>query len=555
VELAVSLSTAADEGLQAILPAAKVALEKDQPLDMLAVLNQLQQNQSRLLAAQVALAQAQTVRQQINVDLLSARPRILLTEQVDPLLQAVQGKFRMEDALLLVKAAPSMLGVGKAGPKTYLLLIQNEDELRPTGGFITAVGSVVIRDSQVWDLHSEAVEMVDDFEKPYPQAPWQLDELMGLPILTLRDSNWSTDFPTAAALAEYFYSYTRAHTVDGVIAIDQHVVIELLKILGPVHVEGTLTAITGENVQQYMRTSKEHAPPGTIGLWDRKQFIGRLAQPLLEKLLGARGGELSALSQTLVDLLDQRHILLQFDDPDLTAFLARRRWDGAVRAPVKSDFLMVVDTNMSYNKSNAVLKTALTYEVDLSSLAQPVSRLTVQHTNHATSTIPCILYLPRSEATRDYPIDECHWTYLRVYTPAGTKLLGASPHAIPAEQTMAGIAIPPRVDDLGNEDLPGIQAFGTLVVIPQRQTVQTGFEFGLPGAVLQTEAKGIWTYRLTIQKQPGIQTVPLTLRLSLPAAAKLLSGPQDLLPGDGFWSYTTTLTEDAVLEITFSVED
>jgi hypothetical protein len=252
-------------------------------------------------------------------------------------------------------------------------------------------------------------------------------------------------------------------------------------------------------------------------------------------------------------LLDQRHILLQFDDPDLTAFLARRKWDGAVRPPVNSDFLMVVNTNMGYNKSNAVMETSLAYDVDLSDLGKPVGRLTVQHTNNATSEIPCELRLPRPDAISDYPVNECHWTYLRVYTPIGTKLLASSPHAIPAEQTMAGIAIPARIDDLGNEDIPGVQVFGTLVVIPQRQTLQTGFEFGLPSSVLQTAASNQWTYQLTVQKQAGTKAVPLGLRLFLPPMAKLLDGPPGLTLSQGFWLYNTTLAQDAVIEITFSL--
>ena len=201
------------------------------------------------------------------------------------------------------------------------------------------------------------------------------------------------------------------------------------------------------------------------------------------------------------------------------------------------------------------MKTALAYDVDLTDLAKPAARLTVRHTNNASGDLACELYLRQSDATRDYPINECHWTYLRVYTPAGATLLSSSPHAIPAEQTMAGIAIPARTDDLGSEDIPGVQVFGTLVVIPQRQTLQTGFEFGLPGSVLQQAAPVQWIYRLTVQKQAGMKAVPLTLRLFLPATAKLLHGPPGLVTGQGFWLYNTTLTQDAMIEITFSLAD
>ncbi len=554
LDMATALVAAADEGLQVVLPVAKTVSDKQQPLDLLVLLNQLQQEQPRLLAAQVSLAQAQQARGQIQDHLLSEKTRSILTGQIDPLLQSVQGKFRMEDALLLVKAAPGLLGVGKAGPKTYLLLIQNEDELRPTGGFITAVGSVVIRDGALWDIKIESSELINDFSKPYPKAPWQLDQYMSLPFLVFSDSNWFSDFPTTASMAEYLYSYARAHSVDGVIAINQNVVVELLKTLGPLNVPGLSFEINSDNILQYMRTAKQHSPPGFVGVWDRKLFIGKLAQPLLEKILSARGVQLSALAQTLIKLLDERDILLQFDDPDLTTFLAQRKWDGAVRPPANSDYLLLVDANVGYNKTHAVMDTALTYELNLADPAKPLAKLTVNQTNHATGSLPCVPMPPgRVDDEAIYPIDRCYWSYLRVYTPAGTSLLGSTPHAIPAEATMAGEEIPAKVDNLGSEDIPGVQVFGTLVLVPQRQTIQTSFEFGLPAAVLRETSAGQWTYRLTIQKQAGVLALPLTLRVNLPPAAKMLTKTAGLVLDQNTWVYSTLLNQDVVIEISFAL--
>src|SRR5713226_6254718 len=43
-----------------------------------------------------------------------------------------------QEVAALLQLAPEVLGLN--GPKTYLILVQNEDELRPTGGYITAAG-------------------------------------------------------------------------------------------------------------------------------------------------------------------------------------------------------------------------------------------------------------------------------------------------------------------------------------------------------------------------------------------------------------------------------
>ncbi len=556
IEMAAQITAAADEGVQALLPSLEIALQKDQAVDVLAILQDLQTAEPKLLSAQIALAQAQAARDRIDSERLSPYVKKLLETRLDPLLNSIAGKqFPMEDALALIHSTPRLLGVGKVGPQTYLLLIQNEDELRPTGGYMTAVGSVVIKDGKLLSITIESSENVDDLTKPYPNAPWQLDDYMMAEILMLRDANWFTDFPTSAEWAEYLYSYSRAYSVDGVIAINQHVVVEILNALGPVRVEGVSYEITSQNVLSYMRSAKEARPPGVTGVWDRKQFIGRLAKPLLEKILNARGSTLSLLAPSLLQLLDERHILLQFDDPEAADLLARRAWDGAVRPVEKSDFLMVVDSNIGFNKSNALLETAISYEVDLSIPASPQGILTVSYENKSQGNLSCetsrldSLGIDMSEA---YTMDACHFTYLRIYKATGSQLRDANPQAIPAEQTLRDIIVPARVDQLKDDGIPGVQAFGTLVVIPQKSRVDTFFDFNLPRMVVQQNTTNrISAYHLIVQKQPGTTAIPVTFILHLPDGAEMIDPPTGFRQEQGYWIYTTNLQRDIILEILF----
>ncbi len=553
--MAGELTTAADEGVQALQPSIEASLQKDQAVDILAILQELQAAEPKLLSAQVALTQAQAARDRIDSARLSPYLKKLLEARLDPLLESIAGeKFPMEDALALVHSAPRLLGVGKVGPQTYLLLIQNEDELRPTGGYLTAVGSVVVKDGKLLSMNIESSEKVDDLTKPYPNAPWQLDEYMMAEILMLRDANWFTNFPTSAEWVEYLYSYSRAYSVDGVIAIDQNVVVEILKALGPIRVDGVNFEITTDNVLSYMRSAKEARPPGVVGDWDRKQFIGKLAKPLLEKILNARGSTWSSLAPALIQLLDERHILLQFDDVETTNLLARRAWDGAVRPLQDSDFLMVVDSNIGFNKSSASLVTSLNYKVDLTSPTAPQGELTVSHSNKSQSDSPCGQRLDAigTDMSEAYTMDACHFTYLRIYKSAGTLLLDANPQFIPAGQTLRGNDVPAHVDQIKDEGIPGAQVFGTLVVIPQKKTIDTFFDFSLPASVIQKDpASRIWTYHLTVQKQPGTIAIPLNITLKLPNDAEVINPSAGLQQVEGDWVFATNLRQDVTLEIMF----
>ena len=341
LDLARSLVEAADQGLTALLPAINSTLNSQQSLDIRELLTSLQDTGPELLNAELALTQAQAARARLDLERLTPSVRQLITGQIDPLFATINTAFPLNDAISLIQIAPRLLGVGKAGPQTYLVLIQNEDELRPTGGFLTAAGSVVIMDGKLIGLNIESSELVDDPANPYPLPPWQYQAYMNIGMLLFRDSNWYTNYPTTVAMAEYLYSYSKAVSSAGVIALDSHVIVQLLKTLGPLQVEGVGYPITSQNVMEYMRSAKERAPTGYVGLWDRKQYIGRLARPLIEKILALRGREWSGLLPVLLELLNQKHILLQFDDEQATRLLARHNWDGTVNIPANSDFNML----------------------------------------------------------------------------------------------------------------------------------------------------------------------------------------------------------------------
>ena len=77
------------------------------------------------------------------------------------------------------------------------------------------------------------------------------------------------------------------------------------------------------------------------------------------------------------------------NERDVSAFLAEQDWDGALSSE-GGDFLTVLDSNIGFNKSNAVVETSLSYDVDLSNLKSPRSELLVSHSNHASRDVPCI---------------------------------------------------------------------------------------------------------------------------------------------------------------------
>jgi hypothetical protein len=372
---------------------------------------------------------------------------------------------------------------------------------------------------------------------------------MELPTVLLRDSNWSPDFPTTAALAEYLYALARFHGADGVIAIDQYAVRSLLTVLGPVQVEAVSYPITAENVVTYMRQAKGQAESAGE---NRKSFMDELGGAILEKIKASKDISWVSLLKVLQEILNGHHMLLQFDDPGTAAVLAERGWDGALR-PGAGDFLMVVDSNIGFNKVNAVVEASLTYEVDLSDPAAPTGLLTVVHKNSATKGVPCVQFDMDYQGSYDNLINRCYWDYLRVYKPLGTQMLEGTPHEVPGAWLVSGEAIPARVDVL-EEKIEGVQGFSTLLVLPGGDSLKTSFHFQLPSQVIGTgEGSKTKVYHLRVQKQAGTLPQVLTIRVHLPTGAKLLtSSPEAQMEEDGL-SVIVDLQGDVEIEITYQV--
>ena len=76
-------------------------------------------------------------------------------------------------------AAPAALLAGPLGlwtPRSYLILAQNPDELRPTGGFITGVALVTGSRGRLVAFELSDANLVDDYAHvAYPAPPEPLE--------------------------------------------------------------------------------------------------------------------------------------------------------------------------------------------------------------------------------------------------------------------------------------------------------------------------------------------------------------------------------------------
>lgn len=458
----------------------------------------LEQAQPSWQEADAALARVAAARDQLDLTRLDPRlaAQLARLDRYLPLLQT---------ATSLAKLAPRLLGADS--PKTYLVLAQNSDELRPTGGFISGVALLEVDQGQLGELDFEDSYVIYNPNVDHPLAPPDLEQTMGAQILLFRDANWSADFPASASVARSLYQLDTGIATDGVIAFDLEAVRRMMAALEPLALPGHDQPLTAENLLAVIRqmwaepmTTESTVLEKDVSDWwlRRKDFMGDLAAVARAKLETGQV-DLGTLAQALYSSLQEKHLLIMVDDPATAETLAQAGWDGAVD-PGTGDYLLVVDSNVGWNKVNSVVERTTRYTVtpQPDGSAQADLELIYQHRGEPGNE-PCVHAGYYGDSYEDM-MRRCYFNYLRVYVPSGVQLVSAEGFE-PADVTV-------RSGERATTQLAGN------LVVPSGEQRRVRLRYQLPAGALSGD-----TYRLRVQKQPGTLAWPVQVRLLDPTGA------------------------------------
>lgn len=454
------------------------------------------------------------------------------------------------DGLDLALLVPDLLGAH--GRQEYLLLDQNPDELRPTGGYIGSAGPLTFESGQLVEF---AVEPSDFVSGDYPRPPDPFRRYMGIHLWVFRDANWSPDFPTAAQTMLHLYQVEQGRKLSNAVAITPSAVRYLLQAIGPVVVETdeiSTTTVTAENVGQFMREEYN------LGLGEERAHKKAFIEPLGRAIFARLEREpfrldLPTFIRSIIQALDEKHILLYVKNSDAAALVARRGWDGAVR-PGTNDFLMVVEANMGYNKNNSVIQQDVTYQVDLTTPQTPDATLVVRHTHQLTMEGECHHWSGKWHrfSTYEDAFIDCYWAYLRVLISGGSTLLFSEAPAIPGTWLTNGSG--PGEDGtvtLSENGEGGTSVLGTFLVVPFGAEHTMMARYHLPPDVLTFNGE-TWHYHLKVQRQPGQLPASLGVQVRLPDGASVVAtSPAPVAQKGQSLTFALNMNQDQKLDVQF----
>lgn len=447
-----------------------------------------------------------------------------------PLLEAVVNQF-----IPAAQSLPQILGY--PNKKTYLFLLQNNRELRPTGGFIGTYGILQVENAEIVKFETDNIYNLDNQGKDTitEPAPAPISRHTSTQNWLLRDINWSPDFPQTARKAEekYYEEGGTEPNVDGVIAVTPTFIESLLDLTGPIQV-GDLE-FNSENLFEQLEYQVEFGYYEQ-GITDanRKEVIGDLASILMDRLFSMPRSELTTLWDTFVQDIDSKQILVYVDDPITQSLVLEQNWGGEMKL-YEDDYLMFVDANLAALKTDDVMERELTYSVNQ-----------FDGTYYGTAEM---LYRNTGWFSGFHTR---YRTHTRVYLPYGAELVEHSGF-LTGDKTQNGAPTDPEVYEESFTHANGTTVRYTVVAgftsIEPQQEGTIRLRYKLPPNVADAIESG--DYDLYIQKQAG--TIAHGLTVNFDVGRPLTSTfPLDKVSEirENSVSYSTDLLTDRKFSIT-----
>jgi hypothetical protein len=392
--------------------------------------------------------------------------------------------------------------MGNRETKRYLILFQNNGELRPTGGFIGSVGELEFDSGKFKSFTIQDVYDLDGQLKKHVEPPFVIRRFLQ-PHLYLRDSNMALDFQEAASSAAALYFDESGKKVDGVIAVDYEVLRRLIEKVGGLYLPDSNITLTANNAFEYIQTSiDDNFFPGSRKKHD---LLNEIFTQLTLKLHKAEN--IKKVGELIPEMLTQKHILISMQNQSLQKPFSLYNYGGEVtdtRTDTPNsinDYLYINEANIGANKANMTITRTANY----TAFIQPTTTISELQIRYDNTDVDA----------KDYKL------YLQLLIPVDSSLIkltlnGKTQKIVPAVTESriyeAKNFTPPAGVEVLQDTYHGKKLVGVLLTIPAHSQSSFAIQYEQKHTSLQKDL----SYSLMAVKQPGVISYPLTASFHYP---------------------------------------
>ncbi|MFH0805734.1 MAG: DUF4012 domain-containing protein [Patescibacteria group bacterium] len=404
----------------------------------------------------------------------------------------------LNQALSYSSALLSILGHDNS--RQYLLIFQNNSEIRATGGFIGTYGLLTLDRGVISDLFIDGIYNADGqlHEKIIPPRPIQKIST----TWSMHDANWFADFPTSAQKIEWFYEKTGGPTVDGVISLTPTLIERLLEITGPISMPDYDVVLDENNFIELVQYKVEIDYDKELNR--PKKILADFAPKFIETLSSLSSENKKKAITIIFDCLKEKHILAYFNDQSLEKLSIDEGWSGKILETDK-DYLSVVSSNINGYKTDRMVEETISHEAEIQEDGSIVDTLTIKREHKG------------GDSEYDW-WNRVNSNYLRVYLPLGSELISANGQSLeiyqpPIDYQKNNFKKDPLVEEIESKMITDKKTgtrifeesnktvFGNWVYVSPGETVILVYKYKLPFKIDLTKPTD--SYSLLVQKQLG----------------------------------------------------
>lgn len=420
-----------------------------------------------------------------------------------------------------VDIMPNIFGMEM--PKTYLILLQDNMELRPGGGVISSYGILKFNKGKITQFTMSDVYDADSQLRGHVEPPFAVRRYLSEEHWYFRDSNFDVDFVKSALSASNFLFIETGQKADGVIAIDASFIKNILHATGPIYVADYRENVNENNFYALAQSYVDKNPlPGST---QKKDFLRSVSEAIIKEMTGEKVPYL-LVAQAISDGLLQKHLLFTFKDEQNIFTVngwSSSLWDERNNSEDSiNDFIGINEANMGMNKVNNFIKRQVFQKVVIGEGGNIAEELTINYKNES-----------KTWPGGDYK------NYLRIILPKNTQLSKISIN----DKSQDAKDVIEKTQE-GEKTV-----YGFIVNVPAGENVKVKIEYALPGSIL---GLNIFSYNLKFFKQPGIDNIPYSLSIAYPKSFSIVKGSEGISGREGEASYSEKIINDKDLIINFS---
>ncbi|MBP9781588.1 DUF4012 domain-containing protein [Candidatus Woesebacteria bacterium] len=297
----------------------------------------------------------------------------------------VKHAFKQKNVLEKISFIKEWLGALSpilSNKSRWIVLLQNDNELRATGGFMGSYAVITINQGKIEELTIEDIYDADGQFSGYFPAPAGVKEYLSSGNgLRLPDANWHPDFPTSAQQVLGYFALGNRQEISGVIAITNSVIGEVLKITGPLRLPDYDVSITTDTLDSVLQNRPQAFFPGSI---QKKHLLSQAKNQLLAAVTTLTINDWLSLLATLKSEIHANNILFFSVNEPLNSLFDKYSMSGKLATQSSNqDLLALIESNVGINKSNLWQHRSVT--IDVSKPSQVI--ITLQYSNQSPESI------------------------------------------------------------------------------------------------------------------------------------------------------------------------